>query len=211
MGVCRRFLLPDFNNTISKIKNTNKMDVIELGDQEVNRHNGFNAACLYPPTKFRSLYKNKFRTWRTLDLRCGKDVECFDLSTVSDEKKCADIVINYGTSEHVEFEEGQYNCWLNMHNFLRINGLSINAVPLAGEWNNHCRWYCNFDFFRNFENYGYKILQMSTTWHKLVFCKLLKIEDSLFMSWGDFMKKIVFKNTICKKIANINNPKKLKW
>ena len=211
MGVCRRFLLPNFNSTIEEIKNTSNLEVVELGDTQINRHNGFNKIEIYPPTRFRNLYKHLFKTWRTLDLHGPRDVEHCDLSFISNKKNCADIIINYGTSEHVEFEEGQYNCWLNIHNFLRINGISINALPLAGEWPKHCRWYYTADFFNNFKNYGYKILHMEITWHKLIFCKLLKTQDGNFMSYKDFMNKIVFKNMNYKDASIHNNPKKLKW
>jgi len=150
MGLDRKISLPDFVKTIKNM-DTSKLDMIELGWQEVNRYDD-PSGRRFRPTRFRDLYRQQFRTWRTLDLCSGIGVESFDLSSLTDEKECADIITDYGTAEHVEKELGQYNCWVNKHNMLKVGGLVINALPLAGKWKGHCRWYYTPDFFLTLSN-----------------------------------------------------------
>ena len=202
MGLDRKILLPDFvkfvqDNVVSEL------DMVELGYQEINEKDD-PSGKKFPPTRFRNLYSEKFKTWRTLDLCVGKGVELFDLSVLSYERDCADIITNYGTTEHVEKEEGQYNCWVNMHNMLRINGLIINALPLVGKWEGHCRWYYTPSFFSSFEEYGYKIQKLELTWHDLVFCKMIKVNDISFMDYEKFMDIVTF---IGGEIPKAHNPK----
>jgi hypothetical protein len=204
MGLDRKILLPDFVQTIKDL-DTFSLDVIELGYQEINE-NDDPSGKKFPPAKFRNLYKNKFKTWRTLDLCGGPGVELFDLSILTDERECADIITNYGTIEHVEKEKGQYNCWVNTHNMLKINGLIIHALPISGSWEGHCRWYYTLDFFYNFEQYGYKITKLERTWHNLVFCKMIKTNDNKFMSYENFMDTVTF---IGGKFTKSNNPKNI--
>ena len=190
MGLDRKILLPDFVELIKNV-DVSKIDMIELGYQEINQ-NDDPSGKIFRPMRFRDLYARKFKTWRTLDLCRGKEVEPFDLSLLTDERDCADMITNYGTTEHVEKEEGQYNCWINIHNMLRVNGLIIHALPLAGKWEGHCRWYYTPDFFRNFEKHGYKIKRLEKTWHDLVFCKMVKVSDTPFMDYEKFMDIVTF-------------------
>lgn len=205
MGVCRRYLLPKFKKEIEKI-NTANIDLIELGDQDLNPDEKFNSSM-----KFRDLFKDKFKSWRTLDLQHVSGVEIFDLSILTNQENCTDIITNYGTSEHIEPQTGQYVCWLNMHKFLRINGIEIHAIPIVGEWPDHCRYYYDFNFFKNFEEFGYSILEMEITWSKLVYCVLTKTENKEFMTYEQFMNKIIFKNMGSDKNKGSNNPKNITW
>jgi len=205
MGLDRKILLPDFIQSIKNL-NTSKLDIIELGYQEINQDDECSGKK-FNPARLRGLYKNKFKTWRTLDLCGGKGIELFDLSKLTSEKNCADIIINYGTVEHVEEEIGQYNCWINLHNMLRVKGLVIHALPIVGTWNGHCRWYYDLEFFNYFEKYGYEIIKLEKTWHDLVFCKMIKVEKIPFMSYEEFMGIVVFMGG---PFTRSNNPKKLK-
>ena len=56
-----------------------------------------------------------------------------------------DILTNFGTSEHVE---NQYECWKNMHNLVKKNGIFISIIPsttlevdIYGNKSPHCN-YC---------------------------------------------------------------------
>jgi hypothetical protein len=204
MGVSREFDLPRFKILMQQL-NTADIDLIELGDQDLTPGDG------QPRMKFRNTCRNQFKSWRTLDLWPTEGVEIFDLSIVSDEKDCADIITNYGTSEHVEPEACQYNCWVNIHNFLRVGGTAIHALPLVGAWEDHCRYYCNLDFFRHFNDYGYEIVDLQVTPSQLVYCRMIKREKKEFMSYEKFMQEIIFKNVDISKIVQLNNPKNLKW
>ncbi len=55
-----------------------------------------------------------------------------------------DIVTNFGTSEHVE---NQYECFKNIHNLCKKDGLFIHAVPEIGSWIGHCKYYYSSIFF----------------------------------------------------------------
>jgi len=205
MGLDRKISLPDFVQSIKDI-DTSKLDMIELGYQEINQ-NDDPSGRKFSPIRFRNLYKNKFKTWRTLDLCGGEGIELFDLSILTSERECADIITDYGTTEHVEKEKGQYNCWVNVHNMLKINGLVIHALPMAGMWPGHCRWYYTLDFFHNFEKYGYKIIKLERTWHDLIFCKMIKINDCPFMSYENFMDIVTF---VGGSFTISNNPKNIR-
>jgi hypothetical protein len=204
MGLDRKMCLPDFVQSIKGI-DTSRLDMIELGYQEINE-NDDPSGRKFPPSRFRDLYKNRFKTWRTLDLCGGIGVEIFDLSVLTKEKECADIITDYGTIEHVEKEKGQYNCWVNTHNMLRTNGTVIHTLPLAGTWPGHCRWYYTLDFFLNFEKFGYKIIKLEKTWHNLAFCKMIKINNNPFMSYETFMSIVTF---IGGPFTTSNNPKNM--
>ena len=204
MGLDRKILLPDFIQSIKSL-NTFELDMIEMGYQEINKKDD-RSGKIFPPTRLRQLFKNKFKTWRTLDLCGGDGVEKFDLSILTKEKECADIITDYGTIEHVEKERGQYNCWVNIHNMLRMNGLVIHALPIAGSWIGHCRWYYTIDFFKYFSEFGYKTIKLQKTWHNLVLCKMIKINNNPFMSYKKFMGIVTF---IGGPLTKGNNPKNI--
>jgi hypothetical protein len=62
------------------------------------------------------------------------------------------IITNIGTTEHVELEDGQFNCWKNLNQWLNVGGIMIHELPEAGSWEGHCRYYTTRDFFKSFEN-----------------------------------------------------------
>jgi len=70
-----------------------------------------------------------------------------DLSkTINEWPNYFDIITNFGTTEHVD---GQYDVFKNIHNFTKINGAMVHAVPLVGHWKGHCQYYYESDFFKN--------------------------------------------------------------
>lgn len=192
MGLCRRYILPDFEKTIQEFNTTpESLSIIEFGYQNINRDNGYDKKVIYPTTLFRDMFNGKFKSLRTIDICGGKDVEKIDLRIVTDEHDCADIVTDYGTAEHVGTTiEGQYNFWINAHKLLKKGGIAIHAVPVFGKWPGHCKWYYSESFFEEFKNCGYEIIMLETTWQDLVFCKLRKVREESFMTLKDFIKNM---------------------
>jgi hypothetical protein len=204
MGVTKKsFEL--INNIISNMKTENKK-LIELGIQE----SYFNSDFRYLRDKISHL----FSEYISIDLHDVAGVTKFDLSVVNINAFNCDIITNLGTSEHVEFEEGQYNCWYNIHNWLNEGGIMIHELPELGSWKNHCRYYVTDDFFKNLEKYGYRIIDLLKNRDSngnLTWCVLKKEKNLDFMSYDDFFKFMkIDKNVTSNVIAVANNPKKLK-
>lgn len=190
---------------MSKIETKDKK-LIELGIQE----SYFNSDFRY----LRDKISSNFIEYISIDLHDIRGVTKFDLSIIDKDAFKCDIITNLGTSEHVEYEEGQYNCWVNMHHWLQKDGIIIHELPELGSWKNHCRYYVTEDFFKNLENYGYKIvdyLRNKDSNGYLIWCVLKKTDEKDFMSLDDFYRLMeIDKNVTSEIIANDNNPKKLK-
>lgn len=204
MGVCN-FAASKFEEVISLFEDYSSIDVIEIGDQEMVVPG---IGCS-PDHKFRDSVKHRFRSWRTLDLHSVDGVEICDLSKISTNTDCADLVTNFGTSEHVEFEEGQYNCWLNLHNFLRVGGYALHIVPPPDHWIGHARYHYGTEFFESFEILGYDIKEMFITYNNLILCLMRKNQKIPFMDFEQFMSVITFNQISSIEIHHLNNPKKL--
>jgi hypothetical protein len=206
MGVCN-FASSKFEEMVSLFDDSSVLDVIEIGDQEMV----IDGIGCSPDHKFRNSVKHRFRNWRTLDLHDVQGVEMFDLSKKSDEIDCADIMTNFGTSEHVEYEEGQYNCWSNMHNQLRVGGYILHIVPPPGQWIGHARYHYGVEFFDAFKNIGYDIKEMSMTYNNLILCLMKKTTKVEFMSFDKFMSIITFNQITSDEVYHLNNPKNLEF
>ena len=64
-----------------------------------------------------------------------------------------DMVTDFGTIEHVD--NGQYWAFKNVHNFTRVGGVMVHALPLVGHWKGHCNYHYEADFFETLA-YGNK-------------------------------------------------------
>lgn len=184
---------------------TNKK-LLELGIQE----SYFDSDFKY----LREKLSYRFLDYVSLDLHNQPGVTIFDLSEFNSKSFEVDIITNIGTSEHVEYEEGQYNCWKNIHNWLKVGGISMHELPEVDSWPNHCRYYCDFEFFENMSRYGYEILEIKHHYHQeqgnLIWCVLKKVENKEFMSYEEFYSFMkVNKNVTSDKIDYRNNPKNL--
>jgi hypothetical protein len=88
-----------------------------------------------------------------------------------------DLVTNFGTTEHIE--PNQYEPFLHIHNFCKINGLMVHEVPAVGGWTGHCKFYYDEKFFIELakEN-NYKIIEIKRNHYSndgdLIFCVLQK-------------------------------------
>jgi hypothetical protein len=102
-----------------------------------------------------------------------------------------DVVTNFGTVEHVE---GQYECWRNIHNFTKIDGLMIHALPFI--WPNHCNYYYGKNFVVNLAAYNkYEVLD----------CRIIKTT----ISYPKNEKVFMYMLTIKKKIKDFMTDKNL--
>lgn len=100
-------------------------------------------------------------------------------------QKKFDVLTNLGTSEHVL---NQYECFKNIHNFVKVNGVFIHVLPYRNLLPKHSPFSYDRQFFRDIAGRnGYEILCMdflSTIGHIGV-C-MVKKEDFDFMPEEDF-------------------------
>lgn len=207
MGVSN-LVFNKYNQLKSKYFNS-EMRLLELGDQDMIFHPYFNF-------KMRQLENQNYKQWVSYDLHNREGVTIKDLSDLSEENQKWDIITNFGTSEHVEPEIGQYNCWKNMHNWLSVNGYIIHEIPEKGSWANHCRYYTDKNFFDAFTKIGYKIIENSIINYEqngnLSFAFLKKIEQKEFFNYEFFYSIIhIDYNNSSNIIAKENNPKNLNF
>lgn len=161
----------------------------------------------------RNILHRYFREYHTLDLQIEDGVTKVDLSVYQPGLFTANIITNIGTTEHVEYEQGQFDCWKNLHSWLKIGGIMIHELPELGSWPGHGRYYITREFFRNLENYGYQILELDD--HKFnngntLWCVIRKVEDVPFMNYETFFSVMSFDPTVPPAgVISSNNPKNL--
>jgi len=91
-----------------------------------------------------------------------------------------DIIINAGTSEHIRKQD---ECFQNIHNICRIDGLMFHVVPKSGSWSNHGFHHYNVEFFLKLaQKYHYSVVDIRIddyvgSQKKLVFACLRKEYD----------------------------------
>lgn len=91
-----------------------------------------------------------------------------------------DIIINAGTSEHVDNQE---MCFRNINNICRIDGLMFHMVPYIGSWVKHCKIHYDEPFFQKLaEKYHYSVVDIHVDDYvgrenKLIFACLRKEYD----------------------------------
>ena len=96
--------------------------LLELGDQ--NAFNNLTLPEKIDKYRIKGIMHAYFKEYHTLDLK-GEDIIKTDLSEYTPDLFKANIITNIGTTEHVELEEGQWNCWRNLHNWLNVGGKDI--------------------------------------------------------------------------------------
>lgn len=57
-----------------------------------------------------------------------------------------DAILNGGTTEHIK---KQHECFENIHNLCKIDGLMFHIVPLLGSWSRHGYYMYSLDFFKD--------------------------------------------------------------
>ncbi len=69
-----------------------------------------------------------------------------------------DIIINGGTTEHIK---KQYECFQNIHNLCKMDGLMFHMIPLKGHWLRHAQYSYAESFFKDLANRShYDIVDM---------------------------------------------------
>ena len=187
-------------------------DLLELGDQDATVYD--TALGRQRVLKLRDAgVFNAVNRYVVYDLHPREGVTVYDLSEPHETYEKFDRITNFGTTEHVEPEKGQYNCWLNVHNLLKINGMIINIVPCSdGGWPGHCRYYYNEPFFQQFKNIGYDLVFYGIAQDLKCVSVLRKREDSRFLEEEEFWKHLVIKReNNSDVIYHDNNPKGLKF
>lgn len=154
MGVIQ----PDFwlyeyyinNYSVRNNKQLNEISMLELGNQTFQDKELIKILNL--PKTVKQYWVSKGVKHTSIDLNGCDGALPFDLSSGLHEyfHNAFDIVTNCGTSEHVE---NQFECWKNIHNCLKVNGLLLCANPEIGKYNeNHCDWFYDMNFFEKFSN-----------------------------------------------------------
>lgn len=59
----------------------------------------------------------------------------------------ADMLTNFGTTEHVGKQEP---CWRNIHNLIKPGGYLVSMTPMEGDWWWHGEWYPKPEFYVHF-------------------------------------------------------------
>jgi|GEM_PF-2416048 hypothetical protein len=187
-----------------------KSVLLELGDQ--NAFNNLTEPENLEPYRIKSIMEGFFKKYHTLDL-IGEDITVTDLSMYRPKKFKADIITNIGCSEHVEYKEGQWNCWNNLHSWLKVGGIMIHELPELGHWPGHCRYYVTREYFKALEDYGYEILELDTHRFNIgdcLWCVIRKVEDVPFMDFDTFFTKMEFTEEVPPAgVIESNNPKNL--
>jgi len=103
---------------------------------------------------------NPGRPYDSIDLNGENGSHQIDLGELLPEgfagQFSSDLLVDAGTSEHVGREqafswEAIYNCWLNKHNLLKVDGIMINENPKTGNWPGHGFNYYTKEFYRALE------------------------------------------------------------
>ena len=186
-------------------KEKKETTLIELGIQESYGELDFHY--------LRDHIGHNYKSYLSIDLHDLPNVTKVDLSVYAPDLFRCDILTNLGTSEHVEYEDGQYNCWLNIHKWVSVGGIAIHEIPKIGNWPGHCRYYCDHDFFKYFEKLGYNIIELHDNLYSSgnnIWCVMKKINDVDFMDKETFFSLMhVDQNISLSNILKSNNPKDL--
>ena len=184
--------------------------LLELGDQ--NAFNNLTLPEKIDKYRIKGIMHAYFKEYHTLDLK-GEDIIKTDLSEYTPDLFKANIITNIGTTEHIELEEGQWNCWRNLHNWLNVGGIMIHELPESGSWPGHSRYYATVEYFKSLEKCGYEILELDS--HKFnlgncLWCVIRKVKDVPFMDFETFFLNMkIEKETPLAGAISTNNPKKL--
>jgi hypothetical protein len=114
--------------------------MLELGNQHV-------YSSEIPERAGKQYYEARGVDHTSFDLN-GKDgAESVDLSKPCDGARWRtrfDLITNSGTTEHVEPYNAQFECFRNIHDWLKPGGIAVHLVPDVkelderGAWKDHC-------------------------------------------------------------------------
>jgi len=170
--------------------------MLEFGNQSI-------LGDFTPERSGKEYYTNRGFEHLSLDLNGKAGALKVDLSkpfTCKEWRSHFDVITNAGTSEHVEPLKGQYQCFKNIHECLRVGGLAIHVVPSAqelakhGAWDGHCNNYYSEAFFRLLaERNSYSILSMQLLQNLLCVCYRKDSEQEFMRDQSELLGAIVRK------------------
>ena len=105
-----------------------------------------------------------------------------------------DMVTNYGTTEHIE---NQWQVFCNIHNMLKVGGVSVHSIPLSGYWKEHCPYHYKGRFPEQLTKHNdyqiiHKEVQVRHKVNKLLNFVIQKMSDRDFQGEESFGNGITF-------------------
>ena len=169
-----------------------------------------------PPWKVAELFRGSNHIYRCIDAFPGEFTTVADLNTFvvpPEERGTIDLVVNQGTTEHIA---DQMNAFRVMHDYAKVGGVCVHAVPFHGYFNHGLYNYhpIFFVFLAQANNYRLVNLSMSAPhlpytipywdwmegashWTKhriesgIIGCVLLKRSDAPFALFSDVDRTVV--------------------
>ncbi len=93
----------------------------------------------------------------------------------------ADMVTNFGTTEHVSHQVG---VWENVHRFVKPGGVLVSMCPMPGDWWWHGTHYPTEEFYRQFaERNGYRVDYLAVgreAPYRNIDARLVKVDEQPF-------------------------------
>lgn len=160
--------------------------MLELGNQHVDDKKG-----RIPEKTGKAYYTNRGCEHVSIDLNAEDGSLPLDLSQRIEKPEWEgyfDIITNSGTTEHVEPFESQYECFENIHRWLKPGGIVVHIVPDAyelqrrGRWKNHCNYYYTLEFFQALADANAYRMSKSGIINQLAAACLVKETDRPFMA-----------------------------
>jgi hypothetical protein len=198
-------LTPAYINFIQKCVEETLGDLkgkkmLELGNQHIAQARG-----LIREKTGKAYYANLGVEHISIDMN-GKDgAIVLNLSKTIDRPEWMgyfDIITNAGTTEHVEPYESQYECFKNLHTWLKVGGIVIHINPAIeeleskGSWKNHCNNYYSRKFFEMLAQENRYEIIASTVINDLRSVCLRKRQEGPFMPDREkFLKHITRKDS----------------
>jgi hypothetical protein len=137
VGIDSETTLKILNNVLlEEFSDTKEISMIELGNQFIDGDSNKSS---------KKYFSNKIKSHISIDINGLSGALKYNLCEDLDIGRKADIVTNFGTSEHVK---NQFFCFKNMHNFCKIGGLFFHFVPLVDNWIKHCEYWYDTNFFQ---------------------------------------------------------------
>lgn len=155
MGIGIQYMI-FYWNTIGKIHpDPVGLQMLELGDQVIDPPDVDSG--LFKESTGKEYFSNQGYEHTSVDINGERGALVKDLrypEQFSAWHERFDILTNFGTTEHVEPLEAQYECWMILHNVVKPGGIYFHMLPDAdqhdrhGAWKGHSRFYYHKSFFQ---------------------------------------------------------------
>lgn len=185
MGLTSAYLDYIYESAVVTIGDLRGKRMLELGNQHIIDRTG----VIHEKTG-KEYYANKGVEHTSIDLNGLDGAIKVDLSKpigISGWREYFDIVTNSGTSEHVSPRRAQYECFMNIHDCLKVGGIAVHLVPDINElenkgcWKNHCTYYYSHEFVEMLVRTNkYKLISLRMIDGLVCFC-VEKTESIPFM------------------------------